>query len=640
LCGASELRKHGRVNTEKTDMTEHIGIAGPGIRQTPGRRARGGRELRCALVSIVLAAVCLPAAGLAQNSYRALVAAHETPTPGVDGVAGPSSCRRLPPLTNAFSAWWDEAVHRPLHADGAARYMTIESLIVVALQSSSRVSVMTDIPLIRRTSIVEAEANFDWRAFVDTEWNDVDEPVGDFAIGGGQTRLLNEDLDYRMGARRRNIHGGRFEIAQEFGWEDSNSNFFIPKNQGFAQLTVSYRHPLWRGAGVNYNSGPIVLAQIDTRIAGDELSKRLQDYVMELVRAYWRLYLERGYVLQQRQALERAYSILKQLEPRVDIDAPLSQIARTRAAAATRRAELIRAETAARDAQSRIQTLVSDAVIGDPLAVELLPMDRPSPHLMQIDFPQAVQTALRFRPEIGQAIKEIRATATRLEMSKNELLPVLDLILETYVQGLESRSDVPRAFADQFSTGAPSYTVGLQFEVPIHFRAARARFERRNLELRQVTKQLNVTTETLVAEVDKVVRNVGASHKEMQANFAAMQAAETEVKYIQRRWQQLKGDDRIGSVVLKDLLDAQDRLTLAEFRFLRAQVDYSLSLVNLQKATGMLLHHERICFWEARVCGLPEIILDKPVVQRPVPAPLEPRTPDARWRSPLPPVRR
>lgn len=594
--------------TQRPNITKLQRGQPPLCASRPGARARP--YAAGLLIGAVLAVVCLPAAGLAQHAPDNARSNAGSP---LDGPKEPPRCRRLPPVPGAFSAWWADAVHRPLRTDSPSQSVSIESLILDALQYSSQVRVLTDLPLIRRTSIVEAEADFDWTAFIEGKWQDVDEPVGSFLkTGGGPSRFLNEDLDYRVGLRRRNLHGGRFEIGQEYGWENSNSSFFNPKNQGTARLALSYTQPLRRGAGVVYNSSLIVLAEIDTQIGYDELSQQLQEYLIELVRAYWELYLQRGSQLQKRQAIEHACSVLEQLEPRIDIDAPLSQIARTRAAVAWRRAEFVRAEAAVRNAESKIHALVNAPSAPDAATVELVPTDTPSRQLMPVEQHEAVRIALRQRPEIGKAMREIRASATRLQMSKNELLPVLNLILETYVDGLQGNSDVRRAFGDQFSEGAPSYSVGLQFELPLHNRAARARFERRQLEVRQVTNQFDATAEDLTAEVKVAVRDVDASFREMEATLHAMQAADMEVNYINRRWQELAGDDRTGSVVLNELLDAQDRLALNEFAFLNAQVNYNLALIYLRRATGTLLSHERITFVETRDGCVPELLLEKP----------------------------
>jgi outer membrane protein TolC len=214
--------------------------------------------------------------------------------------------------------------------------------------------------------------------------------------------------------------------------------------------------------------------------------------------------------------------------------------------------------------------------------------------LFDFDTRDVLVQALQFRPEIDEAMQQVSMASVRREISRNELLPVLNLVIEAYVSGLEGNSGVGRAWVDQFSVGEPSYAAGLLFEVPIHNRGAKARFTRRTLELRQLVNQLKSTVEFLMAEVEIAVRDVGTSRVEVSGKFRSMKAEQAEVDYLTQRWELLPGDDRSASFLLEDLLDAQDRLEIAENEFVRAQVDYTFSLTELKRVMGTLLRTEPV----------------------------------------------
>ncbi len=232
---------------------------------------------------------------------------------------------------------------------------------------------------------------------------------------------------------------------------------------------------------------------------------------------------------------------------------------------------------------------------------------------VDVSLPDATVTALQHRPEIDAAAQEMRAASVRLNMSRNELLPALDLVLETYVAGLDKDHDISQAFVDQFSAGEPGYSAGLVFEVPLHRRAAKARLLRRQLQLRQLTQQFDETVQVLMADVEIAVREVQATYQEMVAKSRAMESAAAEVEYLTQRWQLLSGDDRSVSFLLEDLLDAQDRLMSEEFGFAAAQRDYTVSQMVLKKATGTLLKQQAI--EPMRVCagGLPDLRFERMV---------------------------
>jgi outer membrane protein TolC len=268
-----------------------------------------------------------------------------------------------------------------------------------------------------------------------------------------------------------------------------------------------------------------------------------------------------------------------------------------------------------RNAEDRIRALVNDPALGEENC-ELLPIDCPSAADFPLSMNEALTAAVQYRPEVNQALKQIQAACVRVNMSKNELMPVLNLVTETYVSGLRGNGNVGGALDDQFGVGEPSYSIGLQFEVPINNRAARARHTRRHMEMRQLQNQYETTIQTLKLETRVAVREVETSFDELDTKFSAMQAMEAKSDYILRRWELLPGESRTGSQVLEDLLAAQSQLMRAENEYLTAMVTYNLSLVNLKRATGMLLQHEQVSIGRTCMNGLPTQIVDKPHIER------------------------
>ncbi len=533
-------------------------------------------------------------------------------------------------MPEGFVPWWRVPVMSRLSEGGTFRHVSLEELVINALAFSSHVRAISDDVLIQETSILVAEANFDWRAFMDSKFVRTSDPVGNLLETGGPPRLREADWGYSAGIRRRTTLGGSWEMSQRIGTEDSNSRFFVPKQQGNARLSISFNQPLLNGAGRAYNTSLILLADIDTNVAMDRTVQLLQDHLLRLTESYWELYLQRSILLQRRRHLQRAQVVLEELLRRREVDALESQILRAQAAVAAREAELVRTAASIRNSQARIRALTNSPMfLQDPYA-ELVPLDHPSFVPIDVSLSDALVTALQYRPEMDAASQEIRAAGVRLDMSRNELLPALDLVLETYVAGLRGDVDIGRAYADQFSVGEPSYTAGLVFEVPLGRRAALAKMRRRQLELRQVTQQFEEELQTLLSEVEVRVREVGATFGEMSGKFRAMQAAAADVEYATKRWEVLPGDDRSASFLLEDLLDAQDRLALEEFGFATAQRDYAVSLTALNRATGTLLQQEQIEPVRACEGGLPFLQFEKSQGILPTPEELPPAIPAPR----------
>ncbi|GAG18323.1 unnamed protein product, partial [marine sediment metagenome] len=259
----------------------------------------------------------------------------------------------------------------------------------------------------------------------------------------------------------------------------------------------------------------IVLAEIDAGTAEEQFLRLAQAHLLNVTEAYWQLYLMRATLLQKRRLYDQGEQIHARLESRKDIDALATQILQAKAAVAKRWAAIFRAETNVKNVQSRIRSLVNDPQLGMLSGLELVPHERPAAECVEICMRDSLTTALMKRPEIEQAIDKICAAKVGLGVSRNNLLPALDLVLETYVSGLEGRSDIGQAMANQFGQGEPSYTVGLTLDLPLNNRAAKARYRQRQLELQKMIHEFATTVETIWAEVEVSVREVQTSYREM-----------------------------------------------------------------------------------------------------------------------------
>lgn len=499
---------------------------------------------------------------------------------------------QLRALPKNYSPWWNAVVNRPMRADLPSLAVDVESLILNAIQHSPQVTAMRIDPVLRETVIVEEEAEFDWTTFVEATYDDNNDPVGNTLTLGpsGDTRYEDRNVYGSAGLRKRMGQGGELDVTSRAGYQRTNSSFFVPGQQGTTRLEVNFTQPLLKGAGQIYNESRIVLASIDRNVSEDELVGKMQDHLVAVYKTYWTLYRARAVKLQKQRLLQRAIEIEQHLEARQGIDAIRRQVLRANAAVASRRSEIVRADMAIRNAESQLRLLVNSPELKQQAQVEMLPTELPLTEHLDISLRASIEMALQHRPEIAQAIRKMKATSVRLGIARNEMLPKLDLVLGAYVAALKGNGDVTRSFGGQFADGRPGYTVGVMFEFPLGNRAARARNERRQWEVAKAFREFEAAVETGMTDVELAVRELETSYQEMLSRFQAMIAAETEANYLMERWRLLPGSDQTISFLLEDLLDAQERVADEEAAFVNAQSAYVLSIVELKRATGVLLN--------------------------------------------------
>ena len=509
------------------------------------------------------------------------------------------------------NSWWNDHVTRSLR-DQPPLTSDIHTLLFLAVHHSNQIKIAKRDPLIRETAIQEADSNFDWVSYLDTAWNDTSQPISNTLTAGGTATRFNDMIfQGSAGVRRLTRTGGQLDISQRFGWQDNNSTFFIPNDQATGQFTISYSHPLLRGRGFAYNNSIVFLAQIDAEVAEQEFLATLQDELLEVTRGYWALYLERAVLAHQMRLFLKTQQIFQTLDARQGVDTQRTQLITAASALENRRADLIRARTAVTNAETRLRGLINAPELQNSDQVELIPVEPPSVQLYQTELQTEIQNALQNRPEALAAIKQVKAGATRLGVAQHELLPALNLVTQGFANGLRGNNDFGGAFIDQFNTGRPSYSLGLQYEMPIGNRLAKARLCRRQNELTQLQDEYARALQIISTEVDIAVRELNTAYLEIGAKSRALAAAEAEANTIEQRWLRMVDGNGSAGLNLESLLRSQERVTEAERDYVTSVLTYNLAMINLKRTNGSLLQSENVSINKQCAGGCSDIQLDK-----------------------------
>lgn len=524
--------------------------------------------------------------------------------------------------------WWQDYIRRPQRRNTDRTVDSgITELLFLTMQHSNTISIAQDTPIIRRTGIAQADSDFDWVQYLSSAWNDTSVPVStNLQAGGTATRLNDQTANINGGIRRRLRNGGQLDVNQRFGWQDNNSVFFTPGRQAASQFTVSYTHPLLRGSDPSYNNSLIVLAQLDTQAAEADYRSVLQNELLEVVRGYWSLYVERATAIQLARLYVKTRKIVGTLEARQAIDAQRTQYILAKAAMESQKSDLIRARTAVANSETRLRGMINAPALGTSADVEMIPVNHPSLQAYPAEVSTEVQTALQNRPEARSAIAQVKAGATQLGVAQHEMLPALNLITSAYVNGLQGDSRFGQAFGDQFRRGRPSYTIGLQYEFPVGNRRSTAQLSRRQVELRQLQKQYKQALDTIQTEVEIAVRELKTSYQEIGARQRALEAAEAEATTIEVRWKGQIDGNGTSSLNLESLLRAQERVAEAEGGLTLSLVSYNLAMINLKRQTGTLLTENDAVVNDAAVYQpIPEqSIFEQSMMDNPYPEPVTP----------------
>lgn len=493
-----------------------------------------------------------------------------------------------PPILKPY--WIDQSKLPFKSPEERVARIPLEELVLAALANSPHIKAVLTVPQIRETEIQQAKGVFDPNRFANSIWNDRSDPIGNTLTTGGPSRLNDNNLQNSFGVRSKNQYGGSLEASQDIGLKDTNSLFFQPHQQADTKLLVRYTQPLMKGAGTVYNRSAITIAEIQQGIATREATLSMQEHALDITQDFWNLAYYRNQRLQRQRGLDRLGTIADQLRERFELDAVKNQYDRARAAVERIKGSLVRTDADILKLEAGLRQKVNASWIQYDVCDEIIPSTEPLAIAIPIDPESELDAAIGGRSDILALQDEMRAASIRLKVSQNDLKPTLNLLTDFYVRGLNGDYDVGRSISDQFETGAPSYSAGLEFQRPKKQTIAKAIRNQRNIEMQQLLFKIENKFLVVRADVQSSIADVDASFATLKANEFATMATKDEVQYLMDRWEanQFLDPTQI-SQTLDQLLDAEQRLISSEDNWAQSQKDYMISLARLRFASGQIL---------------------------------------------------
>ncbi|WP_197231167.1 TolC family protein [Novipirellula artificiosorum] len=473
----------------------------------------------------------------------------------------------------------------------------LNTVLLDTLAHSPRIQSVSYRTSMALEKVIQQDSAFDSTLLFETRGSRTNDPVGNTLTTGGPSRLIQDSVAASASVQRTTRAGTVMDLSQELGTLDSNSLFFDPTNQGNSRLSIGLSRPLFASGGQVYTERLLTQARIDSRVSWQDMRSEVEKRIAEVIVAYWSLYELRCHFLQQQQLIERGREVERVIEGRSDFDSSRIEMAKVRGRLARREDQVISAEAMVRRQQARLAALVgSPELVLAESRLEMIPTDPPLAAPFPWTLRDAVQRGLESRPEIRAAAHELESAALALQISRNQLLPQLNAVVDGYLAGLNGDYDFFQSFGDQFSNFQPGVSAGLEYELPRGRRYARSRYRESMFWYRQKSEELREAMQTTRSEIETALIRVETAIQRQQTRRQLVEAAIEEETILTQRWLMVGGDGSRVGLVLENLLDAQQRRADAEREWVSTQVQYLVALVELQQAMGTLLTHEEIQF--------------------------------------------
>ena len=396
--------------------------------------------------------------------------------------------------------------------------------------------------------------------------------------------------------------------------QTTNSPYFNLSPTLSSSFRFQIQQELLAGFGFGPNLRYLRIARNNKKISDIAFKDQVIATVTQIENIYWDLVSAYEQTQVNEQSFSFAQQTLDNAKKQLQLESiPAMDVMKAEAEVSKRDQEL----TVARTSLQLQETLMKNAItksLDDPTleSIPVIPTDQMQ--TLGIHSAQSIQDliaeAQHNRPEL--AVSDIDLVNRRISRSaaRNALLPSLSLvgfyagsglagplnpIYDTSLLGPNS-SNVPVDFAgalqNAFNNSSPDYYVGLNLNIPIRNRVAKADQFRSELEYRQAELRM----EQLKKQVRIEVRNAQYALDQIGARVEAARKARD---LAQRTFDITKKEQELGALSSYQTLSAQRDLALAELDLVSAMTTYEKAKVELDRATGTTLDHNGILIQDA-----------------------------------------
>ena len=399
--------------------------------------------------------------------------------------------------------------------------------------------------------------------------------------------------------------GTSFSVEVDNNRQTSNSifNSLNPTLNSYYRVTVQQQ--LLAGFGTGPNLRYLRIAKNNKRISDIAFKMQIVATITQVANIYWDLVS----AYEEEKVNEQSYAFAQQsfenAQKQLQLEAiPAMDVMRSEAEVSRRDQDLTVAKTNLQLQESLIKnaltknlddpTLEAMPVIPTDLleTVEVIP-ERPTQEL--------ISQALVDRPELSESELDLRNREITRKAVANALLPTLALVgfyggtgLAGDLNPFYTQPNTPivptnwwGAFENSWNGSSPDYLIGLNLQVPIRNRVAKADQYRSELEYRQA----ELREQQLKKQIRIEVRNAEYA---LEQGRARVDAAKKARDLAQKTFGIMQKEQELGAGSSFQTLTAQRDLALAQLDLVNASTAYQKSKLELQRATGTTLQDNRI----------------------------------------------
>lgn len=421
-----------------------------------------------------------------------------------------------------------------------------------------------------------------------------------------------ETGNFDVGIGKNLATGGNFAVTHSWDYLGTNAPGVLFPSSYTGNLQAAFTQPLWAGSGVEYTriAGPsrqglgaligvnqgVVIARINEDISVADFENSVISMIRDVEDLYWELFLA---YRQYDAELANRNSVLRSWRE-VHAKMELGAIGGEKAAEAQARENYFETRSRTELALNAIYETENQLrrLLGLPVndGRIIRPSDQPLEAEYHANWETTLVEALTKRVELRRQKWQIKSLELQRIAAMNACNPQLNFVSSYGVNGFGDKLLSPNnsdgitaegynsAYGTMTRGDLTSWTMGLQFAMPIGLRAARAQLENTELQLVKARTGLAAQELDISHEVAEALQRVDIAYATARTNFDRRVASELRVEATQAA-------NRAGleGATIDLVLRAQASKAAAEIAYFTSLVNYNKAINELNQRRGTVL---------------------------------------------------
>ena len=469
--------------------------------------------------------------------------------------------------------------------------MSLQRVLKLATENNLSGKLARLVPAVRDSQLVQAEAVFDATYFANFNLQKQDTPQPATQLGLDQFGSVQQDTRaLETGIRKILTTGGQISVSTTFTRNRRDPSFFVERTFYEADVLASLQQPLLRNFGADVTTSQIELSNNARDRAMSDLKLTLMNTLANTERVYWELVFAYQALLANQRLNREAEEALRKIIERSIYDASSVEVSQQRAFSAETKFTLYNAQDAVRRASDQLKALIYSSkwsVVGEEL---IRPLDTMADVPIHFNLYDACLTALQNRPDVQQALVDIKDSSIRQRVADNQRLPLLDLQAQVTYQGISTsrRTDSYDALDDGKFI---DYILALVFEMPIGNRSAEAAHKQRKIERIGAVINYRRTAQNAMLEVKSAIRQLQTGYRQIGVARDARLASADTVRALRER---VKAGATTDPGFIDFKIRREREMTLDEIAEIRSLADYNIAISQYYLVIGTLLARDGI----------------------------------------------